>query len=158
MTPALCWGRNTDHLRSDRTTSAIVGRSAGSWSQQRIVMSHTESVKPSSCASTGRVGRSPLIIFEVITEAVDPSNGHLPVKTLDTDWISGEPSNTNARGPTSIKTIAKANTSASHVIVSFPSRTSGAAHAGVYAFSCAVEITPRAIEANSKSVKRARPL
>ena len=45
-------------------------------------MSHTESVRPSSCASCGRAGRLPSIIIETMTEVVKPLNGYIPVKTL----------------------------------------------------------------------------
>jgi len=55
-------------------------------------MLHTESVRPSSCASCGRAGRRLPTIVEVMTGVVSLPNGCLPVKTLDNVQISDEPS------------------------------------------------------------------
>ena len=54
-------------------------------------MSHIESVRPSFCASRGRAGYSPSIIFfEIMTGVVNSLNGRLPVNTLGSDQISGK--------------------------------------------------------------------
>ena len=81
---------NTDHSRRSLTTSVTVGRSAGSCRQHLSVMSHTESVRPSSCASCGRAGRSPPIIFRLMAISVRPLNGYPPVKTLTGIQMSGK--------------------------------------------------------------------
>lgn len=67
------------HSRRNLTTPAAVGRWEGSSCQQSSVMSHTESTIPSSCASCGRAGRSPLRICKTMNGAFKPLNGFLPV-------------------------------------------------------------------------------
>jgi len=72
---------NTGHSRRSLTTSVIVGRQAGSLCQHLYVMFHIESVRPSSCASCGRAGHSPPVIFKIMATCPQPLNGYLPVKT-----------------------------------------------------------------------------
>ena len=74
---------NTGHLRRNPTTSITVGRLAGSFPQQRSVISHTESVRPSFCVSCGRAGRLSSTIVVMTTGVLKSPNGYLPVKTLN---------------------------------------------------------------------------
>ena len=53
-------------------------------------MSHTESTRPSSRASCGRTGRSPLIIFKIMNGALESLNGCLPVKVYTGIQTSSE--------------------------------------------------------------------
>ena len=81
---------NADHSRRSPTTSVIAGREVGSCPQHLSVMFHNESVRPSSCVSSGRVGRSPFVIFKMMIEFVKSLNGYIPVKTLNGIQSSAE--------------------------------------------------------------------
>jgi len=55
-------------------------------------MSHNESTRPSSCASRGRAGRSPPVIFRIMDWGVTSLNGNFPVKTYSGTRTSSESS------------------------------------------------------------------
>jgi hypothetical protein len=76
-------GKIANHSRKNPTTSVVVGRWAGYCCQQLRVMPHTESTRPSSCASRGRTGRSPSIILNITEGEFNSLNGCLPVKTYN---------------------------------------------------------------------------
>jgi len=68
-------GENTNRSRRNPTTSVTDGRRAGSCRQHLTVISHTESVRPSSRVPSGRAGRSPVVIFKMMIGSVKPLNG-----------------------------------------------------------------------------------
>ena len=106
-------------------------------------MSHTESVSPSSCASSGRAG--------------SPPDAFLPVKTLGGVQMLGERWRSTVHERTSITATPKAKTSSSCVIEFGLSRFSSVARVTSYPFPCLVGFTRQNIEENSTTDKRAWP-
>ena len=70
-------------IRVEVRPPATIGRWVGSRHQQWSVISHTVSVRPSSCVSSGRAGRSPSIIIVMTSGVLELPNGYPPVKTLN---------------------------------------------------------------------------
>ena len=87
----------TNHWRRSRTTSIIVGRRAESWYQQRTAMSRTESVSPSSCAFSGRVGSLLSAISGTTTGVVNSLDASLPEETLGRVQALSEPMERHTR-------------------------------------------------------------
>ena len=144
-------------MRRSRTTSIIIGRRMGSWSQQRIAVSHTESVIPNSCAFSGRIG-PPLSTISGTTTGVASSLGASPpAKTLGKVQALNDHRRSVAHERTSFTSMPKAKTSVSHVVVSTLSKFSGVALATSHLFPSIEELTSRNTEENSTADKRAWP-